>query len=99
MRLTSEQIDLIRTAVTRCYGEESAVYVFGSRLDDTRRGGDIDLLVVTPLSGQDAFDAEQRLHGRLQRLLGERKIDIITHSADTPLEGVRRHALEAGVRL
>ena len=45
MRLTADQAEVIRTAVREVYGEESRLWLFGSRVDDNRRGGDIDLLV------------------------------------------------------
>lgn len=45
MRLTAQQREVIRAAVREIYGEDSRLWLFGSRVGDTRRGGDIDLLV------------------------------------------------------
>lgn len=96
MRLGKLQRERIRAAVKACYGEDAVVRLFGSRLDDNRRGGDIDLFIETALQGAAAFEAEQRLYARLQRVLGERRIDIITYSRNTPMAPIHRHALETG---
>ncbi len=45
MRLTAEQINLIRTQVQSQFGPHSRVWLFGSRVDDARRGGDVDLYI------------------------------------------------------
>lgn len=45
MRLDSQEIQTVRTAVERIVGAHSEVRVFGSRLDDSKRGGDLDLLI------------------------------------------------------
>jgi predicted nucleotidyltransferase len=45
MRLDSQEIETVRTMVERIVGKGSKVRVFGSRLNDSRRGGDLDLLV------------------------------------------------------
>ncbi len=48
MRLTLEQQQTIRDLVTGSLGEGVGVLVFGSRLDNSRRGGDLDLLLECP---------------------------------------------------
>ena len=45
VRLDSQEIEIVRTMVERIVGKGSKVRVFGSRLNDSRRGGDLDLLV------------------------------------------------------
>lgn len=50
MRLSPESLALLQAAVRRYFGTEAAVYLYGSRLDDQARGGDVDLFVETPLT-------------------------------------------------
>ena len=45
MRLTSEQIQAIRTGVAQVAGQSAKGWLFGSRLHDQARGGDVDLLL------------------------------------------------------
>lgn len=47
MRLSTKQIETISRTVSNLLGAGSATYLFGSRLDDAARGGDVDILVVT----------------------------------------------------
>lgn len=45
MRLSPAQIDTIRKAARQNFGADALIWLFGSRVDDSRRGGDIDLYV------------------------------------------------------
>jgi hypothetical protein len=45
MRLTASQIETIRNTTQQNFGADASVWLFGSRVDDTRRGGDVDLYV------------------------------------------------------
>ena len=47
MRLQSKEIETILRVAKDIYGDDVRVYLFGSRLNDTKRGGDIDLLIRT----------------------------------------------------
>lgn len=81
MRLTLDQQAAILTAATETFGAAAAVWLFGSRADDSKRGGDIDLLVRP---GQDAtdrlFERKVRMLTLLERLLGERKVDVVVEA-------------------
>jgi predicted nucleotidyltransferase len=78
MRLSPNQIQAISDAAKSTFGQDSAVWLFGSRVDDTKKGGDIDLLVRPDPSQLDQpFNKKIRMLTVLERLLGERKIDII----------------------
>ena len=48
MRLTKTQIKKIDRIVRSYSGTDSKVYLFGSRTNDATRGGDVDLLIITP---------------------------------------------------
>ena len=72
MRLSQEQRKIIRACVA-VYDPAAEVLLFGSRLDDRSRGGDIDLLVR---SQKMDFMARLRLRLALMEGLGEQKIDI-----------------------
>ena len=78
MRLTAEQAAIIRSAAAEVFGSDARVWLFGSRVDDSKRGGDIDLLVQAgPLPAQETLLRKLRFLGRLEDGLGERKIDVV----------------------
>jgi predicted nucleotidyltransferase len=78
MRLTDQQRDIIRATVAETFGAEADVWLFGSRVDDSKRGGDIDLLIETDQVDADAITrAEISFLTRIQMELGEQKIDVL----------------------
>ncbi len=81
MRLTDQQVDAIKRAAAEIYGEAAQVWLFGSRVDDRKRGGDIDLLIRPPECARHALIDKIRLLGRLEQALGERKIDVVIETA------------------
>ncbi len=48
MRLSTEEKKIIKSAVKEVMGESAIVLLFGSRVTESKRGGDIDL--VRPVS-------------------------------------------------
>ena len=73
---------------------DAEVYLFGSRADDSARGGDIDLLVLSKRIGvMEKLEILAQLHDKL----GERKIDLaVFPDANRPFAKI---ALEKGIRL
>ncbi|MBI5529192.1 MAG: nucleotidyltransferase domain-containing protein [Deltaproteobacteria bacterium] len=55
--MTREQIAAVRTLVKRHFGDDAEVWLFGSRADDAKKGGDYDLLVETSLVQPDVIIA------------------------------------------
>lgn len=99
MRLSPEQVAAIRQTAAEVFGDDVGVWLFGSRVDDSKRGGDVDLL-LSPVT----LDARQQLlHkirflSRLERRLGERKVDVVIEvPGDT--RPIVRIAHQTGVRL
>lgn len=81
MRLTPEERMGIITALTRFLSGISAeLRLYGSRTDDARKGGDIDLVLISDFA--DDLDKYQML-GQIYLQIGEQKIDF---SIITPKE-------------
>ncbi|OQW90509.1 MAG: hypothetical protein BWK78_06815 [Thiotrichaceae bacterium IS1] len=83
MRLTSSQVQAIKTTVTRVLGIPHTIWLFGSRVDDRQRGGDIDLFIETDEFISNRAEAVCRLYGALIMTLGDRKLDVIIKDAHT----------------
>lgn len=93
MRLKeSEQKAIVSTVKHRDI--DATVYLFGSRVDDTQKGGDIDLLVM---SGILTSDDKRSIKIKLNELLGEQKIDLIIAVDDA--DPFVKLALGKGVKL
>jgi len=100
MRLTTRQRQVIRRILERHFGRSSVIRLFGSRVDDRARGGDIDLYVEPEIQDPDQLaDAKLNALLELHRSLGDQKIDIVIRRADADDLAIHRHARETGVRL
>lgn len=95
MRLSKREIEVILQVAEDIYGTDVKVYLFGSRVDDSRRGGDIDLLVRTTSQKKGILD-RVRMAARIKSLIGDQKIDIIGDYEDNQ---VVQEALKNGILL
>ncbi|MBE0647617.1 MAG: nucleotidyltransferase domain-containing protein [Bacteroidales bacterium] len=73
MRLSPIEIAHIKECVVG-FDPIAKVYLFGSRTDDTKKGGDIDLLIFSQTMD---LHSKLELKGKLFQLFEEQKIDII----------------------
>jgi predicted nucleotidyltransferase len=99
MRLTPSQEQITKSTVDRVLGAENRVWLFGSRVDDALRGGDIDLLIETEAVIPNRAQVLCRLHGALIYALGDRKLDILLKDARTRDAPVFNIAKRTGVIL
>lgn len=81
MRLTDEQRKIIREAGLRHFGV--IPHLFGSRLNDAARGGDIDLFIPGDWSPREAIPRQVRFCAELHRRLGDQKIDVVVENKAT----------------
>ncbi len=73
MRLSDKERFAIKKAV-REIDPMAKILLFGSRTDDSKKGGDIDLLIMSDILGR----AEKRkIKFKLFDALGEQKIDLL----------------------
>lgn len=95
MRLTNETISAIREEISRI-DPAAEVWLFGSRVDDAARGGDIDLLLV---SERIDFPAEMKLRAAILGRIGWQRIDLIIRPRNRLGDPIAEIALQSGVRL
>ena len=99
MRLNEKLREIIKYEVANQLGADSVVRLFGSRVDDTQRGGDSDLLVEANLPMESRIQAECKLAARLFIRLGGRKVDVLIKTPNMPLQLVHQQALAHGIIL
>jgi predicted nucleotidyltransferase len=93
MRITETEREILIGAV-RSVDRDARVWLFGSRVDDAKKGGDIDIAI---LSSKIDIDGRMKIRRNIVDLLGEQKIDIVVSAEGT--EPFFRLAVEKGIRL
>ena len=90
MRLTPHEIAAIKAATVHAFGPDATVRLFGSRVDDERRGGDIDLLFEVEAKAATTRN-ESRFLDCLFARIDEQRVDMliaIRGSEPTPFERI-----------
>ncbi|HDO27387.1 MAG TPA: nucleotidyltransferase domain-containing protein [Bacteroidetes bacterium] len=77
MRLTEEQIQVIKQTARQLFGDEVRVYLFGSRAYDNKKGGDIDLLIKTRDKSMATLKNKLLFIVNLKMKIGDQKIDVV----------------------
>lgn len=79
MRVPKEQLDFLKDQVKK-YLPEAKVYLFGSRADDQKKGGDIDILIL----GNSLLAREQKwkIKADFCKKFGDQKTDIVSFTFD-----------------
>ena len=93
MRLTRQEVETIKGAIKQL-DTEAKIYLFGSRVDDAKRGGDIDLLILSNIL---TFSDKIKIKVKIFEKMEEQKIDIIIAQDDS--DPFVKIALETGIQL
>ena len=99
MRLRPQDITAIRTAIYATAPDAGAIRLFGSRLDNDARGGDIDLMVDFENPVENPAVLSARLAVRVSRAVCNRKVDVILHAPNLMSSSIHQIALDEGVVL
>ena len=73
LRLKESEIKAIINSI-RNFDSQAEIYIFGSRAKPDRKGGDIDILVVSDVIG---WKEKRKIRVELIKRLGDRKIDLL----------------------
>ena len=93
MRLSTNEINLIKNKVNIIFGE-TIIYLFGSRIDDGKKGGDIDLYIISEVN-EDLFKKKIKLKTILEYLLFK-PVDIVIAKDENRL--IEKEAMK-GIRI
>ena len=77
MRLTEYQTQAILKLARQVGGEQSRVRVFGSRLDDAARGGDLDHMLELPEPIDNPALMAAQMSAQVSRVMHGRKVDVL----------------------
>lgn len=93
MRLSKDEVTTIKLAVHQL-DPKARVFLFGSRVDDSKKGGDIDLLILS--DALNFFD-KAKIKTAIFEHLEEQRIDITIARDDS--DPFVKIALEKGIAL
>jgi predicted nucleotidyltransferase len=99
MRLSATQCEAIRAIVNNSLGPTARVRLFGSRLDDSAKGGDVDLLVELDVPVEAPATLAAKLSVQFMRALGGCKVDVLVAAPNLAELPIHRIAREQGVLL
>jgi uncharacterized protein len=99
MRLTPAQIDTIKSTAQDVLGQGVQVTLFGSRVHDDQKGGDVDLMVEVLQAVQEPALMAARLASRVSRSMHGRKVDVLLKAPNLLEQPIHRIATQEGVRL
>lgn len=76
MRLTKAEINNLKNTV-KALDRSANIYLYGSRVDDEKQGGDIDILLISKKINRDGV---RKIRLNFFAEFGEQKIDIVVDS-------------------
>ena len=99
MRLQPHEVSAIKDCAHAHFGAQAIVRLFGSRVRDDLRGGDIDLHIVAEDAVRADFAAEVGFKQDLMARIGEQRVDVVLKAPEEPLDSFDRIALATSIVL
>jgi predicted nucleotidyltransferase len=84
MRLSKRVVEILQNNITKSFGNVN-IYLFGSRTDDTKKGGDIDLAIDANISKQEFRKKKSLFLALLMRIDFDYKVDIVNFNTKDEL--------------
>ena len=95
LRLSEEEIKIIKETAKEVFGENTKVYIFGSRADLNKKGGDIDIYIET--QDKTSVKKELKFLAKLELNGIERKVDLIVKDPYKKEKPIFKEAKTKGV--
>ncbi len=79
MRLSKLEMEIIKETANKIFGSDTKVFLFGSRVNDKLKGGDIDIYIETNKTF-DVLNKRIKMSIELKKILGDRRIDLVINN-------------------
>lgn len=96
MRISTTQQTQIRRIIHQALGDDVDIRVFGSRLDDTAKGGDLDLLIKSTNNLERPAATSAQIAAKISRLMHGRKVDVLLQAPNLQTAPIHRIAEQQG---
>ena len=97
IRLPEYVINQIINLSKKYFGQGCCVWIFGSRADLTKKGGDIDIYIETP-EYENIIDKKLNFLVELDQKIGEQKVDLVIKPLDSH-DYISQEAKSTGIRI
>jgi predicted nucleotidyltransferase len=99
MRISVQEQKAIRETADEVFGKYVKVILFGSRVHDTEKGGDIDLLIESTESAAMILKRKLPFLVTLKQRIGDRKIDVLVQGKDSLEKAIYKVAHRKSVQI
>ena len=99
MRLTEHQVQAIRDATIEVVEHAAPVWLFGSRVNESTRGGDVDLMVQLTEPVDDPASLMIKLATKVSKCMYGRKVDVLIDAPNLKHFPIHDLVKERGVLL
>lgn len=79
VRLKEFEILAIQECCAKYFASDDHLWLFGSRANMAKYGGDIDLYIETSLPASKVYQAKSDFLNTLCEKIGDQKIDLVVH--------------------
>jgi predicted nucleotidyltransferase len=95
VRLSDVEIKIIKETAKEIFGSNAKVYIFGSRVELNKKGGDIDIFIET--DKQTSLEDELKFLTKLEIKGIERKVDLLVKKPYKKEKSIFKEAKKNGV--
>jgi len=97
MRLSALDREIIRQVTSEVTAGKGTAYLFGSRLNESAKGGDWDILVRLDEPVDDPVWMVAQISGRISLRCQGRKVDVVLDAPNLKRQPIHEVAIRQGV--
>lgn len=97
IRLNTKYLKTIKLLAKQFF-DSNDVWIFGSRVDPKRKGGDIDIFIQTRKS-KNILQSKIKFLREFEKIFGEQKIDLIIQTIGSKDKSIFKAARTEGIKI